>query len=56
VKQCCEQVEKSEKQYCEQEGITEERTESIIITDNRISSSSSTVTVNLMKVSVEYQG
>jgi transposase len=37
----CEHVDKLEKQYCEWEGIIEERTESILITNNGMSSSSS---------------
>jgi hypothetical protein len=37
----CEHLEKVEKQYREWEGITEERTESIMIRDNGMSSRSS---------------
>jgi hypothetical protein len=49
----CEHVDKLEKQYCEQEGIIKERIESIIITDNGMSSSGSSSTDS---ESDEYEG
>jgi hypothetical protein len=49
----CEHVEEVGKQYCEREGKTEERIESIIITDNGMSISSSDSESDELRV--EYQ-
>jgi hypothetical protein len=51
----CEHVDELEKQYCERKGITEERIESIIITDKGMSSSSSSNDSESDELRVGYQ-